>query len=244
MTDEVLKNRKPVAENDHEMSQRIRTFISTLSAYSSSHVFNPYKDTCLIYDEPRAPIIRRQNLERLLSAAVNSSTHSLWIGRDLGYLGGRRTGMALTDEHHLSELATRFELEHFKRSTTTRPVSERTATAIWGELSRIRETIFLWNVFPFHPHKPENPLSNRAHSRLEREVGLEFLRMLIGLLKPNFLVAVGRDADIAAAGLDLPLFATRHPSYGGQKIFSTQIRELYGSNDLNQEPEFPFFQLK
>jgi len=242
MTNDAQRHIKSATPKEREVFQKIRTFISSLSAFSSSDVFNPYRDTCAIHDEAKAPIIRRQNLERLLHAAASSSTCSLWIGRDLGYLGGRRTGMALTDDHHLPDLAARFRLKHFERATTACPVSERTATAIWGELSRIQDTIFLWNVFPFHPHKPGNPLSNRSHSSLEREVGLAFLRTLIDILHPKFLVAVGRDAEIAAAGLDLSVFAARHPSYGGQKIFSAQIRDLYGTNSFPRDSELPLFQ--
>ena len=244
MTIDVRADIQLVSANDREVAERIRNFTSSLSAFSSSDVFNPYRDACALFDKPQAPFIRRQNLERLLYAAVKFPTCSLWIGRDLGYLGGRRTGMALTDEHNLSKLATRFGLEHLERTTKTRPVSERTATAIWDELSRMREVIFLWNVFPFHPHKSGASLSNRTHTRLEREAGLVFLGMLINLLNPDFLVAVGRDAEIAAARLDRPVFATRHPSHGGQKIFSAQIRELYGSHDSHQEPELPFCQLE
>jgi len=28
-------------------------------------------------------------------------SNTIWMGRDLGYRGGRRTGLALTDEAHL-----------------------------------------------------------------------------------------------------------------------------------------------
>lgn len=226
----------------YELCERVRSFVDSLAEYSSPDVFNPYRDVCPFCDTPSSPATRRKNLERLLHAASNSSVHSLWVGRDLGYLGGRRTGMALTDESHLPELARRFNLADFQVSTVTRPVPERTASAIWGELSIINEAVFLWNVFPFHPHEPKNPLSNRSHSRFEREIGLQYLRSIIDLLEPGFLVAVGRDAEVAMTELDLQVFGARHPSYGGQKIFRSQIRKLYGTNDRVREPELPLLE--
>ena len=46
---------------------------------------------------------------------------------------------------------------------------ERTANVIWRMLMRIDEPIFLWNVFPLHPHEPDDPMSNRRHTAKERD---------------------------------------------------------------------------
>jgi hypothetical protein len=48
-------------------------------------------------------------------------------------------------------------------------VAERTSTVVWDMLARIGERVLLWNAFPLHPHEPGNPLSNRVHTRAERE---------------------------------------------------------------------------
>jgi radical SAM superfamily enzyme YgiQ (UPF0313 family) len=56
------------------------------------------------------------------------------MGRDLGYRGGRRTGLALTDEYHLVDLEQVFPNTKFTRATVGDAVSERTAAEIWRVL--------------------------------------------------------------------------------------------------------------
>ena len=89
--------------------------------------------------------------------------------------------------------------------------------------------IFLWNVFPLHPHEPDDPFTNRAHNSRERRAGEEMLLQLIGLLRPKRLIAVGKDAAITARRLakDEEVVQVRHPSYGGQREFLHQVFELY-----------------
>lgn len=67
---------------------------------------------------------------------------ALWIGRDLGYRGGRRTGLALTDDVHASHHARRWEIQ-MESPTVGTAVAERTAAVVWGMLDRISARIFL-----------------------------------------------------------------------------------------------------
>jgi len=71
--------------------------------------------------------------------------------------------------------------------------------AVWDALRGMEETFFLWNVVPLHPHPPGAPFSNRAHNAAERAAGEAILSALIGLLRPERIIAVGRDAERAAA---------------------------------------------
>ena len=89
--------------------------------------------------------------------------------------------------------------------------------------------VFLWNVFPFHPHEPGNPFSNRAHRPSERKVGEEVLAELIAMLRPRRLVAIGNDATKSALKLNgvTSVLQVRHPSYGGQRDFIRQVRCVY-----------------
>jgi hypothetical protein len=116
------------------------------------------------------------------------------------------------------------------RATTGDPVAERTAAVIWGVLGKIRDPIFLWNVFPFHPHEPDDAFTNRAHSSFERGIGEELLAELVKLLRPQRLIAIGNDAAKAAARITSSgqTIHVRHPSYGGQAMFIRQISALYG----------------
>ena len=165
----------------------------------------------------------------MIDHAMERGVQDLWIGRDFGWRGGRRTGLAFTDDSHVEAHASRW-FWSAGQFTYGAPLAEQTATVVWSVLSRIDLPIFLWNVFPFHPHEPGNPFSNRSHNQWERTAGIEILKPLVDLLRPVRLVAVGRDAEGAAAIFDLPRVYVRHPSHGGQYLFVEAISKLYGLN--------------
>lgn len=205
----------------------INTFVRKLSNFGGDTIFNPYADICPIHDRSDAPKIRRSNIRRMIKALYEGDTTTLWVARDLGYRGGRRTGLALTDEVHLSHLGEKLGTGEFLRATKGPAVVERTATVIWDTLLRIEEPVMLWNVFPFHPHEATNPMSNRCHTRRERDYAEPLLLELINLLKPKRIVAIGRDAALALSDMSLAVSQVRHPSYGGQTEFVRQLEEIY-----------------
>lgn len=210
-------------------------FMSSLKATRFEHVFNPYTDRCDRYDLDDAPARRANALLKVLRAAAKSEVDAFWIGRDLGYRGGRRTGLALTDDVHLSTHADRWSLR-VERATIGSVVAERTAAVIWTMLSQVATPVFLWNVFPFHPHAADDPFTNRAHTRREQAAGEELLAELIAMLRPRRLVAIGNDAAQAAERFStrVDVIHVRHPSYGGQREFEEQIQSLY---DLKAKPD-------
>lgn len=203
-------------------------FVAALQATRLENCFNPYADCCSIHDLPDAAIVRATMLSDLIDRAEERTVDAIWIGRDLGYRGGRRTGLALTDDVHFSRHLSRWGVAS-KRPTAGPLVSERTASIVWELLDAIPENVFLWNVFPLHPHDEEQPFSNRQHTRKERVVGEEILSCLIDVLQPSRIVAVGNDASEVARRHSSKgsSVSVRHPSYGGQTIFRQQIRELY-----------------
>ena len=166
-------------------------FVKELTDLNFENTFNPYFDRCVVHDLDDAPRCRSKALQSVLEAATEREIDSLWIGRDLGYRGGRRTGLALTDDVHVQTHAERWNLS-IERSTTGDAIAEQTAAVVWRVLSQIKAPVFLWNVFPLHPHEPGNPFSNRSHNARERRAGEEFLSQLISLLRPRLLVAVGK----------------------------------------------------
>jgi uracil-DNA glycosylase len=208
-------------------------FVSTLAQVRLPGVFNPYADCCNVFDRADGACRRRKNLETFLEATLDHHVRTIWIGRDLGYRGGRRTGLPLTDEIHLALVGELLGGIEFKRATKGPPVAERTAAVVWQVIARLRQPVVLWNVFPYHPHEPDDPLSHRAHTVAERGVALPLLKMLIGMFKPQQLIAIGRDAQQALAGLAAPVVGVRHPSYGGQSQFTADVLKLYG---LTEEP--------
>lgn len=213
-----------------------RKFADALADTSLKSVFNPYSDHCPLHDRDDGARVRKRNLIRCLEAAIEARVDTIWIARDLGYRGGRRTGVPLTDEVHLTSASALLGGISLDRATHGPIVAERTAAVVWRVLSRVGAPVVLWNIFPLHPHEPGDPLSNRCHSRIERDATWPFLTALIGMIAPRRIVAIGRDAGLALSGLDIPVLTVRHPSYGGQAEFTTGVHAIYG---LDEEVEVP-----
>ena len=215
-------------------------FVTSLAKLQFQNTFNPYSGRCAIHDRADAPQRRSLMLIQLLEAALAAEIDAIWVGRDLGYRGGRRTGLALTDDVHVPDHAARWGLNSV-RPTRGDAVAERTAAVIWRVLAQIAEPVFLWNVFPLHPHEPNNPFSNRAHNAQERRAGEEVLLQLAILLKPKRLIAVGNDAakTVRRIATEEEIVQVRHPSYGGQRLFLKQISELYDLEQAVQQGDRP-----
>ena len=191
-------------------------FVDELGRLSFENTFNPYSNRCVVHDVHDAPQLRSQALLRVLEVAAERGVDSIWVGRDLGHRGGRRTGLAFTDDVHIHDYARRWGIS-IRQPTSGETYAERTATVVWRVLSRITLPVFLWNVFPLHPHEPGNHFSNRLHNNLERKAGEQLLAHVIGLLEPRRLVAIGNDAArvVSNIGAECEVLHVRHPSYGG-----------------------------
>lgn len=218
-----------------------KTFVAALARTQLESVFNPYSDQCPKHDRADAPSLRRRNLEACLEAAIDARVDTVWIARDLGYRGGRRTGVPLTDEVHLADAGTLLGGIDLQRATEGPVVAERTAAIVWRVLMTIAEPAVLWNVFPLHPHEAGDPFSNRCHTRAERTATEPLLRALIALIRPRRIMAIGRDAQLALQDMDIPVLGVRHPSYGGQAEFIDGVAALYGvdASRMQTSPQLP-----
>lgn len=225
--------------SDHP--QNAEEFVELVAALRFDDTFNPYSDLCSDFDRPDAARIRRHNLIMVLDAAIDRGVDSIWVARDLGYRGGRRTGLALTDEVHLSAHADLLGTPPLARSTNGPAMAERTATVIWQMLIAIRQPVFLWNVFPLHPHEAGEPMSNRCHTRGERLACRHIMVGLIHLLSPSRVLAIGRDAQLALEDLGVTAEKVRHPSYGGQSEFIAGVSTHYGLDASDTQEPAPLF---
>lgn len=203
------------------------SFVKALSGFNQENVFNPYSDVCPVHDRKDAAAFRRKNLRTYLSAVEAIGVDTIWMGRDLGYRGGRRTGLALTDEYHLPELSSVYPGCQSKQATRGPAVAERTAAEIWAVLRAIKIPPLLWNVFPFHPHEPGNPFSNRRFTNRELGEVDELNIELITWLKIKKIVAIGQDAARYAERFGVHTVTIRHPSYGGVREFRDGMKKLY-----------------
>lgn len=202
-------------------------FVSAIAEIRLVGVFNPYADVCPEHDSETSPAIRRRNLESFLTASVVQGVDTLWMGRDLGYRGGRRTGLPFTDEGHLAAFQLRYPGSRPLKATVTTEVVERTASEIWNKITTVKKAPFLWNVFPFHPHEPKAPMSNRRFKSSELELAHTLNLALIEILGIVRVLAIGRDAQSYAASLGLDVKPVRHPSYGGVREFRASITKIY-----------------
>jgi hypothetical protein len=219
------------------------SFTAALADLTLPSTFNPYSQCCEVHDLADSAEVRRQNLVRFLKASMKARVDTIWVARDLGYRGGRRTGVPLTDEVHLNDAGTLLGGVTLNRATRGPIVAERTAAIVWQMLNRIAEPAVLWNVFPLHPHEAGDPFSNRCHTRREREAAWPLLLALIEMIKPRRIVAIGRDAGLALKDLEVPVLTVRHPSYGGQADFIAGLNQIYGvalREDL-MTPELPLY---
>lgn len=204
-------------------------FVNALASVRLPAVFNPYSDTCPYFDLPDAPARRRQNLQAQISAAIKLKVSVIWVGRDLGYRGGRRTGVAFTDEMNLANLSLLFGQQMpLTRATKGPAVAERTAAVIWRTLRALPSPVFTWNVFPLHPHEVGSALTNRCHTRAERLAAQPLLVQLFEILQPSQIVAIGNDAEAGLSDLGIKCVKVRHPSYGGVADFERGISSIHG----------------
>ena len=203
-------------------------FVQELSNISLDNVFNPYSDTCPDFDKKDAASIRRKNLRSYLTALHEAGVDTIWMGRDLGYRGGRRTGLALTDEYHLKTLEGLFPGFVFCRATKGPAVAERTAAEIWAALPYTSIPPLFWNVFPFHPHEQDSHLSNRRFTKKELSQVEDLNASLVEWLDIKRVISIGQDALQYAKKFGVAVQAVRHPSYGGTADFRRGIAEVYG----------------
>ena len=153
--------------------------VSSLAEIHLPNVFNPYNDVCPVHDRIDAPSVRRQNLWTYIASAHAQGADSIWFGRDLGYRGGRRTGLPLTDEANLATLNCIFSSARVRKATKSQLVAERTAAEIWGVIAQLPRPPLLWNAFPLHPHEPGKPMTNRCHKAAEASVTRNLLVELL-----------------------------------------------------------------
>ena len=205
-----------------------RSFVAALAEVQLRGVFNPYRDQCEVHDLANAPATRRGNLRGYLGAVEELGTNTIWMGRDLGYRGGRRTGLALTDEARLSMFTRCYPGSSPSKATKGPAVAERTAAEIWAVLSRLERPPLLWNVFPFHPHEPDDPMTNRRFAARELAQVTELNQALITWLGIKRIVCIGQDATAYATAFGVEVDCVRHPSYGGVTDFRNGMQRIYG----------------
>ena len=99
---------------------------------------------------------------------------------------------------------------------------------IWDYLTECSSVPAMWNAFPFHPHKANNLQSNRPPNHSELRTGKEFVQLVLDILTPHTVIAVGAKSAEALSQWfqDLDIESVRHPSHGGKSDFLTGIEAV------------------
>ena len=196
-------------------------FIGSLAAMKPpNNVWNQYS-----HDDPFGHI-RRQNLHLHWQRLQPQQPTILLLGEAVGYRGGRLTGLPFVSEQILLEHPLFGAADGFVKTAEWPTICrEATATMMWQTLDTCGHNPVLWNVFPFHPHQPGQPASNRKPTVNELRLGEPFVRGLLNLFPITTIVAVGNTAEAALQRWQLACVKVRHPSHGGKWPFQAAIWE-------------------
>jgi uracil-DNA glycosylase len=200
------------------MSDFATDFVATLAATRvPDGVANPYSGTTA------AAEVCRGNLQRYLMQMTADRPAVLLVGEAPGYRGCRLTGVPFTSEEVLRTHASFGAHRGYHVNCAATGQREATATILWQALDELALAPLLWNAYPFHPHRPGEPLSNRPPRAAEIRVGEPFLRTLLAAYAITTVIAVGRVAARALATWDIAAVAVRHPAHGGAPQFRREL---------------------
>lgn len=179
----------------------------------------------------RGAATRRENLALYLSQMLRRRPTTLLVGEAPSHRGCRLTGIPFMSETILLRgvaAADLFGSSHgyVKATTGTGLSTEASATMVWETIGAIRPAPLLWNAFPFHPHRPAEPRSNRPPTSAELEIGKRFVLDLVTLFEIGQVIAVGNRARDSLTALGIAHTRVRHPSMGGKREFAAGIARL------------------
>lgn len=225
-------------------TMNLSDFLNHLKTYEGELVFNPWKDRNLDYELEDGLAIRRKNLEEYLSRRL-SKAKILLIAEACGYQGGQFSGIAMTCERMLLDfhpvVDSHMILGHPGKRTSrmdspfiTKPTqrekgfNEPTDSVVWKaclEAGLLPDEFILWNIFPFHPYKKGNLLSNRTPTDEELSSGLTYTKELLTLTGPLPIFAIGKKSETTLTDAGFTVTGLRHPANGGANIFRAQLKE-------------------
>lgn len=221
----------------------LNQFLTGLAGYQGENTFNPWADHDERYEIENAVAIRRKNLEDYLALRLGKA-RVLLIAEACGYQGGHFSGIAMTCERMLLDLhpvvdsamvlghqgnrTSRKESPLLKPIQQAKGFNEPTDSVVWSaclEAGLGPNDFLLWNIFPFHPYKKGNLLTNRTPADDELAAGLACTRSLLSLTGPLPIFAIGKKSENTLTEAGFSVTGLRHPANGGANIFRSQLKE-------------------
>jgi uracil-DNA glycosylase len=198
---------------------------AALRRFRADNVFNPWAEIDPLDLSPTPAAARLARLRR----HFDCEPEFVLVGEASGYQGCHASGIPFTSERLLLQGCIPRVAVARRLTRRARPWSEPSAAIVWGTLQAlgIADRVVLWNAFPWHPHRPGAPYSNRRPTRAELQQGLPGLQAVLARFERATVIAVGqiaRQALAALVGPDVPLL--RHPAYGGARAFSEGLALL------------------
>lgn len=189
----------------------ISTLLSTLAGYSGSSVVNNF------YLSPHLLANLGEYFSKILTYPFSGD---LLVGEAPGWAGCTLTSIPFTSEFVVKSSAHPFMNELRACLRVTGAQKEPTATIVWEELTRRNNLPAFWNAFPLHPHELESH-RNRPPTASEEAFGVATLAIVIDIIAPRRVFAIGRTAESTLKRhfphLSAPYI--RHPSNGGKCAF-------------------------
>ena len=175
--------------------------------------------------------VRRDNLSLYLTEMLERSPDILLVGEAPGFRGMRITGVPFTNRTIFEGPANSFGLFGPGKGYVLPPeasgvAAEPTATVMWQVLAELDVLPLLWSAFPWHPHQPGRPLSNRTPTPAEAALGTPFWQTLAELFAVRTVVAVGNVAHRSLQRSGLEVAKIRHPAHGGRAGFKRGLEQL------------------
>ena len=182
---------KPFEEGIEKLIARLRR------AELPEHVFNIYRQDDAELDVRGGAAKRRENLRRYLRSL--KAPKYAFIGIAPGYRGARFTGVPFSDEHRLCLTGSCYD----RTGKRENPYREATAGVVL-DLLGARSDVVCWNIVPWHPHKPDEPLSNADPDAETIGYGMEIIEFMFNRLYPETkVVAVGQIPARALEGFKI-----------------------------------------
>ena len=197
------------------------------NAETAADAFNEYALDCPLN------ALRRANLRRYLRTMAERNPDTLLLMEAPGYRGCRLTGVPVTSRKLIREGLPGLEMFGLDRGYCDvneagfeRIYGEQSATIVWGALADLGQLPLIWNAFPFHPHKLNQPQTNRRPRAAEIQLGTSFLQMVMRLWRFERVIAVGNVAYQSLGDAGIPCHKLRHPAHGGKNDFVAGLTQL------------------
>jgi uracil-DNA glycosylase len=181
--------------------------------------------------------IRRANLKLYLQAMAERMPQTMMVMEAPGYRGCRLTGVPVMSRKVLLEgiatlgmFGTDQGFQNVDDAGFERIYGEQSATIVWGTLTDLEVVPFIWNTFPFHPHKKELPLTNRKPRKPETRLGGEILKQLMALWQFEQIIAIGNVAYDTLTEFGVDCVKVRHPAQGGKNDFVAGLTDIFDNH--------------